>query len=483
MKLLLTICVLSMSYLFNAQDSNAVKYANTINVENLKIHLNKLASDQLEGREAGRLGQRLASKYIANMFESFGVSKIMDSTYFQRFEFYESKLSNASLTNGKDTLLLNDGIFMIPRYGAPESMQLKSHIYLPFDSLKTLSDSAIIGSRLLSFIKKRALVNGSEDIRRTFKKFIRAGAESLILCIDSIEGLKDYFIDQSKHSIVSLKKKQLKTKNCLAFICELNAFEKISGSKIRPLANDSIHMDLYFKKTSSSRIFFTENVLGVVEFDKRSDEYVVLSAHYDHLGKKNGVVYNGADDDGSGTASIMLIAEALAKAKKDNIKLKRNFLFIGFSAEEKGLLGSRYYTDNPMIPLEHIIAGLNIDMIARADTLKHKSDDYLYIIGSDMIDQDLHDINEITNKAYSSLELDYRFNNTEDPNQFYYRSDHYNFAKNNIPVIFYFRGVHEDYHKPTDTIDKILWDKLEKFSKHIFYTAWEIGKRPSMLTR
>ena len=140
MKLILIICVLSFSHVLCSQDTNAAKYANTIKIKNLKLHLNKLASDQLEGREAGRLGQRLASKYIANMFESFGVKKIMDSTYFQRFEFYESKISKAFLTNGKDTLLLNKGLYMIPRYGVPESKQLTNHAIMPFDSLKSLPD-------------------------------------------------------------------------------------------------------------------------------------------------------------------------------------------------------------------------------------------------------------------------------------------------------------------------------------------------------
>jgi Zn-dependent M28 family amino/carboxypeptidase len=295
--------------------------------------------------------------------------------------------------------------------------------------------------------------------------------------------MKEYFLNESEHAIVSLKNKNPKTKSCLAIICETNALEKISGTSINRILKDSIELNLHFKKRSSSRVFFTENVLGLVEFDKSSNEYIVISAHYDHIGKKNGLIYNGADDDGSGTASIMVIAEALAKAKKHGIKLKRNFIFIGFTAEEKGLLGSRHYTDHPMIPLDQVVAGLNIDMIGRKDTLEHETDDYLYIIGSDMINTDLHDINEKAKNDYSGINLDYRFNNKDDPNQFYYRSDHYSFAKHDIPVIFYFRGVHEDYHKHTDTVDKILWDKLEKFSRHIFYTAWEIAKNPNMLTK
>ncbi len=485
MKLILIICVLSFSCILCSQDTNAAKYANTIKIKNLKLHLNKLASDQLEGREAGRLGQRLASKYIANMFESFGVKKIMDSTYFQRFEFYESKISKAFLTNGRDSLLLNKDLYMIPRYGIPEKKQVTTHTIVDFDSLKSLPDSLIKGKSYFSSIKKSQLSNGHEDIRRLFKKYIRAGASSIILSIDTIMKMADYFIHQSEHSIVSLKTNQSTTNQCLALICETSALEKAFDFSIEHQFNKNISFDLrlQFESTKSSKIFFTENVLGVVEFNKSSDEYIVLSAHYDHIGKKNGVIYNGADDDGSGTASIMVIAEALAKAKKDGIKLKKNFLFIGFTAEEKGLLGSRHYTDHPMIPLEHIVAGLNIDMIGRADTLDHKTDDYLYIIGSDMINKYLHEINEKANKDYSELDLDYRFNNTDDPNQYYYRSDHYNFAKHDIPVIFYFRGVHEDYHKHTDTVDKILWDKLEKFSRHIFCTAWEIAKSPNMLTK
>ena len=151
-------------------------------------------------------------------------------------------------------------------------------------------------------------------------------------------------------------------------------------------------------------------------------------------------------------------------------------LFMPVSGEEKGLLGSKYYTDHPIYPLEKTIANLNIDMIGRLDDW-HDTANYVYLIGSDRLSLDLHNISENINSEYIGLDLDYRFNAEDDPNRYYYRSDHYNFAKNNIPVIFYFNGVHEDYHRPSDTIEKIDFDKIKTITKLIFLTAWELANR------
>ena len=195
-----------------------------------------------------------------------------------------------------------------------------------------------------------------------------------------------------------------------------------------------------------------ENVLGYIEGTDLKEELLIITAHYDHLGKHDSLLFNGADDDGSGTVGIMEIAEAFMIAKKEGKGPRRSVLIMPVSGEEKGLLGSKYYTDNPIYPLENTIANLNIDMIGRIDNL-HNTPNYVYLIGSDMLSQELHDISEEINKKYIGLELDYTYNEQNDPNRYYYRSDHYNFAKNNIPVIFYFNGVHEDYHKTTDTIE------------------------------
>lgn len=217
----------------------------------------------------------------------------------------------------------------------------------------------------------------------------------------------------------------------------------------------------------------TENVLAYIEGSEKPNEILIVSAHYDHEGIKNGQIYYGADDDGSGTVAVMEIAKAFKEAEKAGFRPKRSILFLHVTGEEIGLLGSKFYTDKqPVFPLENTIADLNTDMIGRVDS-KHKDNpNYVYLIGSDMLSTDLHNLSEAVNKKYIGLELDYTFNDVNDPNQFYYRSDHYNFAKNNIPVIFYFNGVHEDYHKPTDTPDKINYEMLAKRTQLIFATAW-----------
>jgi len=219
-----------------------------------------------------------------------------------------------------------------------------------------------------------------------------------------------------------------------------------------------------------------ENIIGFIEGSDLKDEIVVITAHYDHLGIKDSLIYNGADDNGSGTVAIMEIAEAFMLAKKEGKGPRRSILIMPVSAEEKGLLGSKYYTENPIYPLENTIANLNVDMIGRIDSYNNNPN-YIYLIGSDRLSTELHDISEAVNDKYINLELDYKYNEEDDPNRYYYRSDHYNFAKNNIPVIFYFNGVHADYHKPSDTIDKIYFPKVQKISRYIFLTAWELANR------
>ena len=219
-----------------------------------------------------------------------------------------------------------------------------------------------------------------------------------------------------------------------------------------------------------------ENVLGFIQGTDLKDEVLIITAHYDHLGKKDTLIYNGADDNASGTSAILEIAEAFMKAKKDSVGPRRSILIMAVSGEEKGLLGSKYYTDKPIYSLEKTIANLNVDMIGRIDK-HHKNGDYVYLIGSDRLSTELHNISEEVNRKHFNLKLDYTYNDKDDPNRYYYRSDHYNFAKNNIPVIFYFNGVHGDYHKSTDTIDKIDFKKTQKISRLIFLTAWELANR------
>ena len=226
----------------------------------------------------------------------------------------------------------------------------------------------------------------------------------------------------------------------------------------------------------------TENVAAIIEGNEFPNEYIVISSHLDHVGIQNGMIHNGADDDGSGSVAMLEIAEAFQAAAAAGQGPKRSIIFLHVTGEEKGLLGSSYYTKNPLFPLVDTMVNLNVDMIGRLDPKRTDKDpNYIYLIGADKISQELHDISEATNKKYTQIKLDYTYNDDKDPNRFYYRSDHYNFAKNNIPVIFYFNGTHDDYHAPSDTPDKINYDMLAKRSKLIFYTAWELANRKNKI--
>jgi hypothetical protein len=249
----------------------------------------------------------------------------------------------------------------------------------------------------------------------------------------------------------------------------------------------SVAKNVKIKTTRNITPLPTENVLGFIEGTDKKDEIVVVTAHYDHVGVDPNLpgdkIYNGANDDGSGTVAVIELAEAFAQAKKDGVGPRRSMLFMTVTAEEKGLLGSEYYAANPVFPLANTVAGINIDMIGRMDKKYEPTNDsnYIYVIGSDKLSSELHQINEQANEKYVKLKLDYTFNDENDPNRFYYRSDHYNFAKHNIPIIFYFNGVHDDYHKPSDEVDKIIFPSAEKVARLAFYTAWEIANRNERL--
>lgn len=245
-------------------------------------------------------------------------------------------------------------------------------------------------------------------------------------------------------------------------------------------------VDNYFQKVPSEylsnnrrrmELKDSENVLAFIEGTEKPEEIIVISAHLDHEGVKNGEIYNGADDDGSGTVAILEMAEAFKKAADAGIKPKRSILFLHVTGEEKGLLGSKYYTENPVFPLANTVTNLNIDMVGRVDDRHKGQPNYVYLIGSDKLSTELHNISEEINKKYTNVNLDYKYNDENDPNRFYYRSDHYNFAKHNIPIIFYFNGTHADYHRPTDTPDKINYEMLEKRARLVFHTAWELANR------
>lgn len=237
----------------------------------------------------------------------------------------------------------------------------------------------------------------------------------------------------------------------------------------------------FMKRGFAPKLEDSENIWAFIKGTEKPEEIVVISAHYDHVGMKNGEIYNGADDDGSGTVALLEIAQAFKEAEKNGHGPKRSILFLHVTGEEHGLHGSRYYSENPLFPLKNTVADINIDMIGRRDTLHPNTNNYIYVIGSDRLSSELHSINEEVNTKYTKLTLDYKYNDRNDPERIYYRSDHYNFAKKGVPAIFFFNGVHADYHLPSDTPDKIEYDALAKRAQLAFGLAWELANRPEKI--
>lgn len=249
-----------------------------------------------------------------------------------------------------------------------------------------------------------------------------------------------------------------------------------------PLGGDNYYQNIprsYFKKDSPA----SRNIVAFIEGSEHPEDIIIVSGHLDHLGTSDETIFYGADDNASGTAALMEMAQAFALAKKDGHGPKRSLLFLHLTAEESGLLGSNFYVKHPIYALENTVANLNIDMIGRVDKIyKEKQEEsYMYIIGADRLSTELHYISEAANTKFTNLKLDYRYNKEDDPNRYYYRSDHYNFAYKGIPVIFYFNGEHEDYHKPTDTPEKINYVLLQKRTQLIFATAWYLANSKKRL--
>lgn len=320
-------------------------------------------------------------------------------------------------------------------------------------------------SVLNSFAQKKAVNN---DDPTPFMNVITAAQLKTYLTViasDEMEGRDTgskgqkkagkYLIDQYKKSKIT--------------------FPKGAGSYYQPVPAS------YLNARNNENLPDSENIWAYIEGSEKPNEILVISAHYDHVGVQNGEVYNGADDDGSGTVAILQIAEAFQKAKKEGHGPKRSILFLHVTGEEHGLHGSRFYSENPLFPIANTIADINIDMIGRRDYDHPNTNNYVYVIGADRLSSDLHNITVAQNDKYTHLDLDFKFNDPKDPNHFYERSDHYNFAKLGIPAVFLFNGVHDDYHQKTDEVDKIEFDALTKRTQLAFVIAWELANRPDRI--
>ena len=236
------------------------------------------------------------------------------------------------------------------------------------------------------------------------------------------------------------------------------------------LANDPL------TRQDSLQVSYGQNVGGLLIGTDLKKEFVVISAHYDHLGRDGGVIYPGADDNASGTAAVLSIAATFDSLARLGIRPRRSVLFVLFSGEEGGLIGSQYFIGNFPFSLDQIVCDLNVDMVGRVDYAHKKSPDYCYIIGGPT-DKPLRQVVEEANEQSVNLELNREYDNENDPNQYYYRSDHYNFGRLGIPVMFFMDGNHPDYHRTSDTADKINYTVLQKRATLVFQAAWRVANK------
>jgi hypothetical protein len=475
-----------------SQEAVSVEYANSITVDDLRTHLNVLASDALGGRETGESGQKMAAAYIGHFFRTTGLEPIVYTasglSFFQQFELVSLKPGDAWIKINEDTYQNFKDIVYTGKsnFKAPVKSKL---VFAGSGDGKVYETIEVTGKNVVIYSKGDRM-DRNNKVRLALEK----GAAQVFVIQEADEAAFKRSLSMyeryTSHGRLTFPPTEEETDEGYFMISKAIGAEilGISTDKLLEIVNNSDEGNIRgLQKLDSEEITFfarqemesiqTENVLGFIEGTDKKDEYVIITAHFDHVGTSDGEVYNGADDDGSGTVAVMEIAEAFAKAKEEGHGPRRSMLFMTVTGEEKGLLGSTYYVNNPALPLEKTITNLNIDMIGRVDEVHQENPEYVYLIGSDKLSRGLHDLSEKVNATYSHLELDYKFNDDNDPNRFYYRSDHYNFAKNNIPIIFYFNGVHEDYHKSTDTVDKIEFEILEKRSRLIFHTAWEVANR------
>lgn len=489
----------------NTVSSNVIKpvdpttYGTTITSADLKEMLYTYASDEFQGRETGEAGQKMAVEYLKQKYVTMGIpSPLSGDDYFQEVPLEKQSFSNSSMTiNGKIYNNLEDLITLSSnksqtftvtevvyagygidddKYSDYKNIDVKGKVVLIKAGEPTNADGTFVTTGTKDATK---WTNGRQALSSKRNVAIDKGAKALIL-IDAVQfPIYSQYLSRVAQSggngRLSLKSDE---ESMHVFMANENLGKALYSDILTNDTAKTLSTSVTVAIENQSEEVISENVVAFIRGTEKPDEIIVISAHLDHEGIKDGEVYNGADDDGSGTVAVVEIAQAFKKAVDEGHGPKRSILFLHVTGEEKGLLGSKYYTDNdPIFPLANTMVNLNIDMIGRTDPKREGDRNYVYLIGSDKLSAELHNVSETINKKYSNITLDYTYNDENDPNRYYYRSDHYNFAKNNIPVIFYFNGTHADYHKPSDTPDKIQYDLLENRTRLVFYTAWELANR------
>lgn len=460
-----------------AQDSKAKKYAEDIQASGLKEKLTVIASAEMKGRETATEGQRKAAAYIENHFRKLGLLPGNGSSYQQPFNVYQDSITHAAVVVNGQILVPNKEFTVTTAGVAPGNWNITELFFAgtgAVDTTLSLEGKWVVtdeGNRFAARARINQLMKRKvKGIILVSRSFPRPGTMPTLgrMSLQPGNNATVPYISVSYAAFARMIGKE--TLDSAAFV-----------SLPKQSYNTNITIEL--GKTQVQKV--STNVIAVLPGSDKKDEYVFLTGHYDHLGAEgDSVIFYGADDDGSGTTAVLQMAEAFAKAAKNGDGPRRSVVFMTVSGEEKGLLGSEYYSEHPLFPLDKTTVDLNTDMVGRIDP-KYKGDsmNYVYVIGEDKLSSDLLPVSDSINKMYMNLELDRRYNDITDPNQFYYRSDHYNFARKGVPIIFYFNGTHADYHRRSDTVDKINFDLMEKRVRLVFLTAWAMSNRDNMLKR
>lgn len=514
MKLRYLILALPFSLLAQQPDTVALRFSKYVTGDGMKKNLSVLASDEYEGRETGQKGQKMSAEYIKKYYQELGIKPLsspqLKDGFMQSFPLavfnpqdVEIRIGRKTFTQNTDYFswanTLGDTTFKIDKiqfcgYG------INTLVYNDFENLQVKDKAVMIldgepyredGKSMISQSAEPSMWGGSFRAKQAEAK--KQGIRFLFIVDKNIKSSYTKFEHRINSTRMSIDSRNEPNYPLIIHISQEMANELMAGSKYTTgsiadkTAKSGKPLGFEIKKTVTLSIaqkkygISAENVMAYVEGSDLKEEVLVISAHYDHLGVHEGKVYNGADDDGSGTVAVMQLAKAFAEAKKQGKGSRRSVLFLNVAGEEKGLLGSEYYTEHPVLGLDKTICDLNIDMIGRLDDDHKNNPNYVYLIGADKLSSELHSISEKANKTYTKLDLDYRYNDENEPNRYYYRSDHYNFAKTGIPVIFYFNGVHADYHQETDEIQKIDFNKMEKITRLVFFTAWHVANRNERL--
>lgn len=477
MKYFLFLVLLSNALLVAAQKKNktAEKYAATITASDLSRHLYIIADPAMEGRETGMPGQRKAAEYLKKQFADAGLLPGHKGSYEQFYPLFKDTLIDAAISINEQSYR-----FGLDFNAALTSVNNTKQFFSEIVYLKQGDTVTDVRGRAVLYVAKDAQSPPMRDLQK-----LQSMYPSVIMIAQT--GIDKQPASRSGRMYYNIYRPRTGA-NMVRISEEMAAAilrDDYAKAKSQSLASGIYNRDVMVHFNKQQETIQASNVLAIVEGTDKKDEWVVITAHYDHVGIINGKLHPGADDDGSGTVGVLELAEAFAKAKAEGKGPRRSILFMTVSGEEKGLWGSDYYSRYPTYPLEKTTLNLNIDMIGRKDdNLKSiDTNNHVYVIGDDKLSSDLKPMLDSINQTYIKIITDRKYNDPKDPQRLYYRSDHYNFAKKGVPIIFFFDGIHKDYHKPSDTPDKINYDLHEKRTRLVFYLAWEAANRNQMMVR